>query len=63
MSSIGIVRTEEMFDFEEYMDDAEIETYLCQNEGSSQPAVSQCYNKFSWATEFKIQSGGTVGGV
>lgn len=40
MNSIGICRTEEMSDFEGYMDDAEIEQYLCQNEESSQPAVS-----------------------
>lgn len=40
MSSIGIVQTEEMTDFEGHMDDAELEQYLCPNEGSSQPEVS-----------------------
>lgn len=47
MSSIGIVRTEEMTDFEGNMDDAELEQYLCPNEGSSQPTVSQFNKSFS----------------
>lgn len=55
MSSIGIVRTEEMTEFEEHMDDAELEQYLCQNEGSSQPAVSQFNKRFSRVTEHNIQ--------